>query len=197
MAPTYNNNNKITSTDSINVDSKFVEDTDRTWVYTNNFDDFHNNYEDSQENNSLNTSSEVQFRIITKHKNKRKNIDTGVLETNNVFPDTTTVYSGTYGVKLFLQDQVIQSVYRYERSGKDILSIELLDLYINSRSIITYFSFRRTKMYGTCFNYTGFMLDAMHNNGCCVPRYMFELLNNKLETNPITKYCQINNEECH
>ena len=28
------------------------------------------------------------------------------------------------------------------------------------------------------------MLDAIHTNGCCVPRYMFELLNNKLETNP-------------
>ena len=28
------------------------------------------------------------------------------------------------------------------------------------------------------------MSDAIHTNGCCVPRYMFELLNNKLETNP-------------
>ena len=67
MAPKYPNNN-ITSTDSINVDLKFVEDTDRTWVDTNKFDEFHNNYEDSQENSSLNTSSEVQFRIITKLK---------------------------------------------------------------------------------------------------------------------------------
>ena len=144
MAPKYPNNN-ITSTDSINVDLKFVEDTDRTWVDTNKFDEFHNNYEDSQENSSLNTSSEVQFRIIT----KIKDIDTGVLETTNVFPDTTTVYGGTYGVKLFLQDQVIQSLYRYERSGKEILSIELLDLYINSRSRRRDFSFRRIKMYGT------------------------------------------------
>ena len=81
--------------------------------------------------------------------NKIKDIDTGVLETTNVFPDTTTVYGGTYGVKLFLQDQVIQSLYRYERSGKEILSIELLDLYINSRSRRRDFSFRRIKMYGT------------------------------------------------
>ena len=28
------------------------------------------------------------------------------------------------------------------------------------------------------------MLDAIHTNGCCVPQYMFELLNNKFETNP-------------
>ena len=34
---------------------------------------------------------------------------------------------------------------------------------------------------------TGFKLDAIHANGCCVPRYMFELLNNKLETNPRKK----------
>ena len=40
-------------------------------------------------------------------------------------------------------------------------------------------------MHGTFFNYTGFMLDAIHTNGCCVPRYMFELVNKKLETNRI------------
>ena len=145
MAPTSSNNNNITSTNNINVEMNFVEETDRTWVDTNKFDELHNNYGDSQENTSLNTSSEVQFRIII----KLKDIETGALETKNVFPDTTTVYGGTDGVILFLQDQVFQSVYRYERSGKEILSIELLDLYINSRSRRRYFSFRRIKMYGT------------------------------------------------
>ena len=114
-------------------------------------------------------------------------METGVLETKHVFPDTTTVYGGTNGVNMCLKDQVIQSVYPYERSAKEILSIELLDLYINSRSIIIYFRFRRIKMYGTYLNYTGFMLDAINTNRCCVPQYMFELLNNKLETNPITQ----------
>ena len=94
------------------------------------------------------------------------------------------VYGGTDGVILFSQDQVIQSAYLYERSGKEILSIELLGLYTNSRSRRIYFSFKRIKMYGTYFNFTGFMLYAIHTNGCCVPRYMFELLSNKLETNP-------------
>ena len=103
----------------------------------------------------------------------------------------TTVYGGTDGVILFLQDQVIQPVYRYERSGKDILSIELLDLYINSRSRRRDFSFRRIKMYVTYLNYTGFMLDAVDTNGCCVPQYMFELLNNKLETNPRRKIARV------
>ena len=182
MPPNSSNGNTITSTNHINVDLQFVEDTDRAWIDTNKFDEFHNNYEDSQENSSLNTSPEVQFRIrIT-----IKDIDTGVLETKNVFPDTTTVYGGTDGIKLFLQDQVIQSVYRYERSGKGILSIELLGLYINSRSRRRDFSFRRLNIYGTYFNFTGFMLDAIHTNGCCVPQYMFELLSNKLGMNPRT-----------
>ena len=87
-----------------------------------------------------------------------------------MFPDTTTIDGGIDGVKLFLRDQVIQPVYSYERSGKEILSIELLDLYLNSRSRRRDFSFRTTKMYGTAFNYTGFMLDAIHTNGCCVPQ---------------------------
>ena len=137
--------NTITSTNHINVGLNFVEDTDRTWVDTNKFDEFHNNYEDSQENTSLNASSEIQFRIII----RIKDIDTGALETKNMFPDTTTVYGGTYGVRLFLQDQVIQSAYRYERSGKETLSIELLGLYISSRSRRIYFNFRRPEMYGT------------------------------------------------
>ena len=64
MPPNYYNGNTITSTNHIHVDLKFVEYTDRTWVGTNQFDEFHNNYEDPQEHNSLNTSSEVQFRII-------------------------------------------------------------------------------------------------------------------------------------
>ena len=103
MPPKSFNGNTITSTNHINIDLKLAEDTDRTWVYTNKFDEFPNNFEDPQENSSLNTSSEVQFRT----RGKVKDIDTGVLETKNAFPDTTTVYGGTDGVKLFLQDQVV------------------------------------------------------------------------------------------
>ena len=32
MPPKYSNGNTTTSTNSINVDFKFVEDADRTWV---------------------------------------------------------------------------------------------------------------------------------------------------------------------
>ena len=35
------------------------------------------------------------------------------------------------------------------------------------------------------------MLDAIHTNGWCVPQYMFELLNNKLETNPRKKIARL------
>ena len=97
MAPKSSNGNTVTSTDSINVDLKFVEDTDRTCVDKDKVWEFSNNYEDPQENNSLNTSPDIHFRT----KMKVKDIDTGSLETKNAFPDTTTVYGGTDGVKLF------------------------------------------------------------------------------------------------
>ncbi len=35
------------------------------------------------------------------------------------------------------------------------------------------------------------MLDAIHTNGCCVPRYMFELLNYNFETNPRKKIARL------
>ena len=97
MAPkSSTHNSNITSTNSINVDFKFAEDADRTWADKAKFWEFSNDYEDSQENSSLNTSSEVHFRIII----NTKDIETGVLETKHVFPDTTTVYGGTDGVKM-------------------------------------------------------------------------------------------------
>ena len=114
MAPKSFNNSNITIANRINVDSKFVEDTGRTWVDTNEFDEFHNNYEDSEENSSLNTSSEVQFRVII----QIKDIETGVLQTKHAFPDTTTVYGGTdvvksfYKTKLFSQFIVMNAVGR-------------------------------------------------------------------------------------
>ena len=54
--------NNIKNIDNVNVDLKFVEDTDRTWVYKDNFWEFSNDYEESQENSSLNTSSNVEFK---------------------------------------------------------------------------------------------------------------------------------------
>ena len=45
----------------------------------------------------------------------------------------TTVYGGTDGVKLFLQNQTMESVYRFEDSGYEIVSIEIQSLYINKK----------------------------------------------------------------
>ena len=103
MPPKSSNGNTITSTNHIDVDSEFVDETDRTWVDKDKFWEFRNDYEEPRENNSLNTSSEVQLRIIF----KIQDIETGVFETKRVFPDTTMVYGGTDGVILFLQYQVI------------------------------------------------------------------------------------------
>ena len=69
----------------------------------------------------------------------------------------TTVYGGTDGVKLFLKNQIMESVYRFGDSGHEIVSMEVQNLYSNKKSAIKDYSFRETKMYGTIFNYLGYM----------------------------------------
>ena len=96
----------------------------------------------------------------------------------------TTVYGGTDGVKLFLKNQIMESVYRFEDSGHEIVSIEMLSLCINRKSVTQYFNFRNVKMYGTLFNYIGYMAHAVYKNGCCVPQFIFDTLHNPNEQNP-------------
>ena len=93
----------------------------------------------------------------------------------------TTVYGGTDGVKLFLKNQITEFVYRFEDSGHEIVSMEIQNLYINKKSVINYYSFREIKMYGTIFNYLGYMANAGYNNGCCVPQFIFDTLHNPNE----------------
>ena len=52
----------------------------------------------------------------------------------------TTVSAGTGGIKLFLKTQIMESVYRFEDSGHEILSMELQNLYINRTSVIKDFN---------------------------------------------------------
>ena len=93
----------------------------------------------------------------------------------------TTVYGGTDGVKLFLKNQSMESVYRFEDSGHEIVPMEIQNLYINKKSAIKDYSFRETKMYGTVFKYHGYMANAGYNNGCCVPQFIFDTLHNPNE----------------
>ena len=57
-------------------------------------------------------------------------------------------------------------------------------LCINSRRHTNNTDFRTIKMYGTVFNYKGFMLDAIETKtpNCCVPEYIHDLLYNPFET---------------
>ena len=73
------------------------------------------------------------------------------------------------------------SVYTWEDSSKEVLAMEIQRLYINKRNAIKYYSFRETKMYGTIFNYPGYMAYAGYNNGCCVPKFIFDILHNPSE----------------
>ena len=90
--------------DKIDVDLNFTDDDihDRTWVDTDKFPVFHNDYNESQENSSLTESSEVQFRVKT----IIKDIDTKNEETRVAFTDMATVYGGNEGIKLFLKNKL-------------------------------------------------------------------------------------------
>ena len=110
-------------------------------------------------------------------------LDAEAVTTKDAFIPMTTVYGGNEGIKL-LKEQVMGSVYKWEDSGKEILSMEIQNLYINSKSAITHYNFRTVKMYGTVFNYLGYMANAVNTNGCCVPQFIFDTLHNPSENNP-------------
>ena len=182
MAPKVQNKSNIKNIDKVYVDLNFTDDDihDRTWVDTDKSPVFHNDYNESQENSSLTESSEVQFRVKT----IIKDIDTKKEETKVAFTDMTTVYGGNEGIKLFLKKQVMESVYKWENSGKEILSMEIQNLYVNRKSVIKDYNFRTVKMYGTVFNYLGYMANAVNTNDCCVPQFIFDTLHNPSENNP-------------
>ena len=46
-------------------------------------------------------------------------------------------------------------------------------------------------MYGTIFNYLGYMADAGYTNGCCVPQFIFHTLHNPNEKNPRKQIAKI------
>ena len=54
MAPKSSNGNSITNTDKVDVDLNFVDDEIlyRKWVDKDKFPEFHNDYNESQENSS-------------------------------------------------------------------------------------------------------------------------------------------------
>ena len=78
----------------------------------------------------------------------------------------------------------MESVYKWEDSAKEILSMEIQNLYVNRKSVIKDYNFRTVKMYGTVFNYLGYMANAVNTNDCCVPQFIFDTLHNPSENNP-------------
>ena len=147
MTPKYYNQNTIKNIDHVDVDLKFEQYIDRTWVYEDKFPEFQNDYDESQENSSLNKSSRVQFSVKTTYRDPHDPDEKEI--TKSVFIPETTVYGGTNGVKLFLKNKVMESIYRWEDSSKEILSMEMQNMYINDKSVIKDYSFRNIKMYGT------------------------------------------------
>ena len=115
MAPKAPNGNTVTSTNSIDVDLKFEQDLGRTWVDKAKFDEFHDDYEESEENHSLNTSSDVQFKVRTYN----EIIDDDKTEKMTVgFISMTTVCGGNACIVSFLKEHTMLSVYKREDRGK-------------------------------------------------------------------------------
>ena len=151
MAPKSSNGNSITNADKVDVDLNFVDDEIlyRKWVDKDKSPEFHNDYNDSQENSSLTQSSEVQFRVKTTIKEMVK---VGVhleskIRSVTAFTNMTTVYGGNEGIKLFLKNQIMESFYRWEDSAKEILSMEIKNLYVNRKSGIKDYNFSQNVRY--------------------------------------------------
>ena len=75
---------------------------------------FQRDYDDTQDDSSLNNSSKVEFRVRTTY----KVVETGEVKTKDVFIPMTTVYGGNEGVALYLKRNIMVSVYRWEDSAK-------------------------------------------------------------------------------
>ena len=153
MTPKSPNKNIVKNIDKVDVDLKFDDDAVvgtidgiesktilRTWVNKDRFPEFHNGYNDSQENSSLTQYPEVQFRVNTTIQDYRG------LRSVTAFTNMTTVYGGNEGIKLFLENQIMESVYRWGDSANEILPMEIQISYINKKSVIKDCSFRETKM---------------------------------------------------
>jgi hypothetical protein len=112
-------------------------------------------------------------------------IDNDIKITKKAWIPLTTVYGGIDGVKLFIKHRIIETVYAWEDSFNEIISISLNRLYINTQKQHET-HFKDIKMYGTLFNYNGFGLDAIKGEieNACVPEYLYNLYNNPDETNP-------------
>ena len=116
MATKYPNQNTINNIDNVDVSLQFEQDENVTCVYKDDFPEFQNDYDESQEHSSLNKSSRVQFRVKTTNRvpddpNKKE-------ITKSAFIHETTVYGGTNGVKLLLNNTIMDSVYKWEDSSK-------------------------------------------------------------------------------
>ena len=101
MAPKSSNGNISTSINNIDVDLKSEQDLDRTWVDKDKFDEFHDDYGELQENSSLNTSSDVQFKVRTTYDeiiddDKTEKMTVGCIS-------MATVYGCNAGIVAFLK----------------------------------------------------------------------------------------------
>ena len=159
---------KTTDNITATADLKFEGDeSDRTWINKDKFYEFKQQYDETQDNSSLNDANNIQYNIEV----LIRNITTKKEDVKKAFPPMQVVYGGLNAIKLFLKNVIIETVYAYEDSGYEILEINLVRLYINSKRQYKNTNFSNIKMYNLVFNYRGYMLDMIETKtpNSCVP----------------------------
>ena len=170
---------KTTDNITATADLKFDYYDERTWVNKDKFYEFKQQYDETQDNSSLNDANNIQYNIEV----LIRNIITKKEDLKKAFPPMQVVYGGLNAIKLFLKNVIIETVYAYEDSGYEILEINLVRLYINSKRQYKNTNFSNIKMYNLVFNYRGYMLDMIETKtpNSCVPEYILNTLNNPNE----------------
>ena len=174
----------ITATADLKFDT--IEGDERTWINKDKFYEFKQQYDETQDNSSLDDANNIQYNIEV----LIRNITTKKEDIKKAFPPMQVVYGGLNAIKLFLKNVIIETVYAYEDSGYEILEINLVRLYINSKRQYKNTNFSNIKMYNLVFNYRGYMLDMIKTKtpNSCVPEYILNTLNNPNEKTAEKRY---------
>ena len=128
------------SNENTNVDLKNVRDEfyGRTFVDKEKFGEFIDDYGSSQDRNALHQGLNVEYRINVKYQVDGSNlgVDWKIYETKTAFSTMETVYGTIDDIVKFLKTKVIETVYMYEDSKKEIISISIQRVYINKANVI-------------------------------------------------------------
>ena len=113
-----------TNTD-VNIGLKLVKGDDRTWVDDNKFVVLEKRFVEIQKDNKNPVRVEFELKI------RLRKISDGAMHLKEPWVHMQTIYGGMEGVKAYIQHKVIDSVYMWEDSDYEIVSVGLSRLYVS------------------------------------------------------------------